>query len=102
MRPFYPLLGWATLAACLAGWAALAWGQPSLNGLQPASHNVVVPDPAPPASAPSTSLKAVPPSFNPATIKHTPGAPMQLPAPTASGKGTPPPIPPVLSTSPDS
>jgi len=26
MRPFYPLVGGALLAACLVGWVALAWG----------------------------------------------------------------------------
>ena len=61
MRPIYPLAAGATLAACLAGWVALAWGQPNTPKDSPAPAPAVA-TVDPPAVIPPTSPTPVAPA----------------------------------------
>jgi uncharacterized repeat protein (TIGR01451 family) len=54
MKRCYAITGAIALAACLAGWAALAWGQPDLGKLPP-FNNVL------PSSRPDAADNSVPP-----------------------------------------
>ena len=76
MRPIYPLTVGAMLAACLAGWVALAWGQPNFNKPPTPGSMVVTFDP--PAAAPATAAIHSVPSEQP--------APPPLPEPSLPAK----------------
>jgi uncharacterized repeat protein (TIGR01451 family) len=55
MKRFVAIAGVAVLGACLAGWAALAWAQPSLGKLSPADS--LPPEPGVAASGKDTASK---------------------------------------------
>jgi hypothetical protein len=100
MRPIYPLAAGVTLAACLAGFVALAWGQPD---------SVKVSSPSPPAAAPAAPPTLAAPPASPKSEyvpgpgpapRAGPGFPAQLPAAVAAPPALPPTPMPVAPTTP--
>jgi uncharacterized repeat protein (TIGR01451 family) len=115
MRPIYPLAAGATLAACLAGWVALAWGQPNSVMLSsaptpadpaPALPSAPTPAPNPPPAAPPVPPKSeYVPGPGPAPVavpgfpaQIPPGLPSTAPAPPPTMTSPPPPPAPIPTT----
>ncbi len=103
MRPIYPLTAGAILAACLAGWVALAWGQPSVPKAQAASpaappEVVAAETPVAPSSA-GAPVHTAPAFEPPAPAPTVPMAPVtvpDVPMPPKSNEIASPQIPPLV------
>jgi uncharacterized repeat protein (TIGR01451 family) len=105
MRPIYPLAAGAMLAACLAGWVALAWGQPNTTKPTTAAEwQAVPPKPSdsihsvaaaePPAPMPPQATPIAESPMQPKSSAHPAEAPpAPMPAPPAL-MGIPPQTPP--------
>jgi uncharacterized repeat protein (TIGR01451 family) len=114
MKAYYPLVGGAILAACLAGWVALAWGQPSTSKQPPSVPAMApapaeappplpqtaasMPEPPPPSKAVMEALGVAPPAtpLPPPPIMPPPGALPPAPpiAPFVPNPAQPVPLPP--------